>query len=146
MSDLKLNTATLPSIITELEQLAATGKSYRLSVKEWRNKRSLTSNALAHKWFSEISAYLISKGRKDCSPEWVKDAMKHTFLGYEQVHCVDVVSGERHQIEALRHTSGLDAGDMHLFMNLVYAWCVDIGLLLTIPEDSEYRKIQGEHG
>lgn len=63
-------------------------------LKPWREKRSLSQNALSHMWYSEISEYLISRGKTFATPAWVKDALKHTYLGYETKDLVDVVTGD----------------------------------------------------
>ena len=104
-------------------------------------KRSLSQNALAHKWFGELSAWLISKGKDFATPEWVKAAMKSTFLGYVEVVDTDVITGKKTTRSELRHTSSLDTGEMKLFMDMVYHWALDRGMMLTIPDNSEYRKL-----
>ena len=92
-------------------------------------------------WMAEISRWLISHGREFATHEWCKDAMKHTFLGYEDVFDTDVVTGISTRRQALRHTSKLDTGEMKLFMDLVYAWALDKGLPLTIPEGCQYDEL-----
>ena len=104
-------------------------------------KRSLSQNALAHKWFGELSAWLISKGKDFATPEWVKAAMKSTFLGYVEVVDTDVITGKKTSRQELRHTSSLDTGEMKLFMDMVYHWALDRGMMLTIPEGCEYHKL-----
>ena len=104
-------------------------------------KRSLSQNALAHKWFGELSAWLISKGKDFATPEWVKAAMKSTFLGYVEVVDTDVITGKKTSRQELRHTSSLDTGEMKLFMDMVYHWALDRGMMLTIPEGCEYQKL-----
>ena len=104
-------------------------------------KRSLSQNALAHKWFGELSAWLVSKGKDFATPEWVKAAMKSTFLGYAEVVDTDVITGKKTSRQELRHTSSLDTGEMKLFMDMVYHWALDRGMMLTIPENSEYKQL-----
>ena len=104
-------------------------------------KRSLSQNALAHKWFGELSAWLISKGKDFATPEWVKAAMKSTFLGYVEVVDTDVITGKKTSRQELRHTSSLDTGEMKLFMDMVYGWALDRGVMLTIPDNSEYKQL-----
>lgn len=116
----------------------------KLTISDNFRKRSLSQNALFHKWVNELSVYLIKGGRKDSSPEFCKDLLKHTFLGYEQIERVNAKTGERVTVSQLKHTSDCDKGEMTHFMNKCYVWCVDIGLLLTIPIDSEYAKLM-EH-
>ena len=104
-------------------------------------KRSLSQNALAHKWFGELSAWLVSKGKDFATPEWVKAAMKSTFLGYAEVVDTDVITGKKTSRQELRHTSSLDTGEMKLFMDMVYGWALDRGMMLTIPDGCEYQKL-----
>ena len=104
-------------------------------------KRSLSQNALAHKWFGELSAWLVSKGKDFATPEWVKEAMKSTFLGYVEVIDTDVITGKKTSRQELRHTSSLDTGEMKLFMDMVYHWALDRGMMLTIPDGCEYQKL-----
>lgn len=104
-------------------------------------KRSLSQNALSHKWFGELSAWLVSKGKDFATPEWVKAAMKSTFLGYAEVVDTDVITGKKTSRQELRHTSSLDTGEMKLFMDMVYHWALDRGVMLTIPDNSEYKQL-----
>lgn len=106
-------------------------------------KRSLSQNALSWVWYGEISKWLLSKGDQYsyATPQWVHDAMTHTFLGYEEVVMIDVVTKERTTTSRMKGTSGLDVGSFKLYLDLVYAWCLEKGLMLTIPEDCEYQKL-----
>ena len=110
-------------------------------------KRSIPQNATAHMWFGELSRWLISKGKDFATPEWVKAAMKSTFLGYAEVVDTDVITGKKTSRQELRHTSSLDTGEMKLFMDMVYHWALDRGMMLTIPDGCEYQKlIKQENG
>lgn len=109
-----------------------------------KKARSISANNLVHMWFGEISKWLVGGGRDFATPEWCKNAMKHTFLGYEDVFDTDVISGISTRRQELRHTSKLEVGEMKLFMDLVYQWCLEKGLMLTIPEDCEYDRLRKE--
>ena len=104
-------------------------------------RRSIPQNATAHMWFGELSRWLISKGKDFATPEWVKAAMKSTFLGYVEVVDTDVITGKKTSRQELRHTSSLDTGEMKLFMDMVYHWALDRGMMLTIPDGCEYQKL-----
>ena len=67
--------------------------------------------------------------------------MKSTFLGYVEVIDTDVITGKKTTRQELRHTSSLDTGEMKLFMDMVYGWALDRGVMLTIPDNSEYRQL-----
>lgn len=145
MKDFRLNFGSLGWFITELtKMLKDSNKTYRVQVKEWRESRSLSQNALFHKWTHELSGYLLKRGRKDCTPDFCKDLLKHTFLGYEEKLMTNVLTGEKVVTSTLKRTSGLDVGEMTDFMNRCYYWAADIGCFLTIPEHSEYKKLMDQ--
>lgn len=136
---IKLHRGNFAAIGQQLQSYIEDGQSFRLILKPWREKRSLSQNSLSHMWYAEISEYLIRRGKSFATPEWVKDALKHTYLGYETKERVDVVSGEITIVQSLRHTSDLDTGDMYIFLCKVEAWAMDIGCHLTIPQSCEYQ-------
>lgn len=124
------------------QQLAEMVKDGPVQVKlSGKKARSLSQNALSHMWYSEVSRWLIGKGKDFATPEWCKDALKNTFLGVEDVFHTDVVTGVSTRRQELRHTSKLDVGEMKLYLDLVYHWCLDRGLMLTIPEGCQYQEL-----
>lgn len=106
--------------------------------KVYRNKRSLSQNALFHVWCRELAEYYSSKGA-DITEEKMKDLMKYKYLG-----CADRVIGKTVIPDQLRETSALDRGEMMVFLDQVWSWAADNGVMLTIPADSEYMKLKGE--
>jgi len=139
---LRLHKTNFNAIGLQLQPLLESGECYRLIIKTWREKRSLSQNALSHLWYAELSAWLIKRGKPFASPEWVKDAMKHTYLGYEEREMVDVVTGTKTTISTLKHTADLDIGDMHFYLTQVEGWALNLGCRLTVPDDSEYMKLK----
>ncbi len=158
---IKLHRGNFTAIGRQIQPYLEEGKCFRMVLKPWREKRSLSQNALSHMWYSEISEYLISRGKTFATPDWVKDALKHTYLGYETKELVDVVTGEIHTylgyetkdlvdvvtgdittIQSLRHTSDLDTGEMYVFLCKVEAWAVNIGCHLTIPQSCEFQLLR----
>lgn len=106
--------------------------------KVYRNKRSLSQNALFHVWLRELAEHFTAKGY-EISEEEMKDLMKHRFLGVEDrvIHNT-VIPGQ------LRKSRGLDPGEMMAFLDQVWAWAADHGKTLEIPADSEYMKLRGD--
>ena len=102
--------------------------------------RSLSQNALQHVMYGEISKYLISKGRQDCNPEWVKMMLKNSFLGWRSETFTDVKTGEKVQRDQLVKTSSLDKGEALEYTQNIINWARDIGLEIKIPENSDYMK------
>lgn len=142
MDEYRISSGNKQLIFKKLSEAMQPDKSYRISLKLWKEKRSLNQNSLSHMWYGEISEYLIKSGRTDATPEWVKRNLKKTYLGCEQVEYTDFVTGEKVSTWEPRHTSSLDTGEMHFFLNQVERWCAQFGLALTIPADSEYQKLK----
>ena len=139
---IRLHKSNFNAIGQQLQPLLESGECYRLTLKPWRDKRSLSQNSLAHMWFGEISEYLIKSGRADATPEWVKRNLKRTYLGCVEVTYTDFVTGEQITTYEPRHTADLDTGEMHFFLTQIEHWCAQFGLSLTIPADSEYMKLK----
>ncbi|HAU5603708.1 TPA: hypothetical protein JD320_002904 [Citrobacter koseri] len=139
---IKLHRGNFAAIGQQIQPLLDAGQCFRLQVKPWREKRSLSQNSLFHMWMTEISEYLIKSGRTDATPEWVKRNLKKTYLGSEEVTYTDFVTGKKETTWEPRHTSSLDTGEMHIFMVKVEMWCAQFGLSLTIPSSCEYQQLR----
>ena len=114
---------------------------YRLSWGEFRETRSLTMNSFQHVIYKTISDFLISHGKAECTPEFVKRALKNKYLGWTQEEFVDIASGECTVHEVLRHTSTLDAGEAYHFTSELLSFADAIGCEIRIPAKSEYREM-----
>lgn len=139
---LRLHKSNFQAIGSQLMPFLESGECYRLIIKPWRDKRSLSQNALSHVWYEHISKYLVKSGRRDCTPEWVKRNLKKTYLGCVEVTYTDFITGEKTTTWEPKHTSDLDTGDMYYFMMRIEAWAAQFGLTLPNPEDGEYFKLQ----
>lgn len=138
----KLHQGNFKAIGDRIAPLLADGQAFRLTLKPWREKRSIPQNSLSHMWYAEISAYLIESGRTDATPAWVKKNLKKTYLGCVEVEYTDFITGEKTTSWEPRHTSDLDTGDMHHYLCQVEAWCAQFGLALTTPENSEFMQLR----
>lgn len=121
--------------------MAIPKEGWRITFTPWRESRSLSQNALQHVIYSDISTYLITKGRTDCTPDWVKEALKNKFLGWEPRVYTDIVTGEKKVREVLRETSKLDKGEACHYITQIIAWAESIGLEIKIPAACEYREM-----
>lgn len=109
---IKLHAGNFAAIGQHLQTYLNDGQCYRLQLKPWREKRSLSQNSLLHMWLGEISEYLIKSGRTDATPDWVKRNLKKTYLGCEEITYTDFITGTKETTWEPRHTSQLDAGEM----------------------------------
>ena len=68
---IKLHRGNFTAIGRQIQPYLEDGKCFRMVLKPWRERRSLSQNALSHMWYSEISEYLISRGKTFATPAWV---------------------------------------------------------------------------
>ena len=108
--------------------------------RKYTNPRSLSQNALLHKWFMEIAKHFEGKG-VDIDSDKAKSLMKLKFLGTEDIVVRNTVIPAQ-----LKSTSKLDKGEMMRFMDQVADWAADHGVILSMPSDSEYMRLKNEHG
>ena len=142
MKDFKLTFGNIGYFIQEVTKLLqSTNKTYRVTIKEWRENRSLSQNALQHVIYETVSKYLISKGRVEWTEEKVKQSLKSKFLGWEQTEFVDVVTGEITVKETLMETSKLDVGEAFHYTTQIIEWSESIGCEIKIPAKCEYREL-----
>ncbi|AUS02152.1 recombinase [Vibrio phage 2.095.A._10N.286.46.E10] len=104
-------------------------------------RRSLPQNDYQHVLYSEISKYLVAKGRNEWTPGFVKKNLKNKFLGWQTETFVDVKTGERREIWTLKSSSKLDKGEAMNYITQILDWAESIGCHIRIPEDSEYMKL-----
>lgn len=119
-------------------------KPLAVKIEPHKRKRSLDQNALYWMWLTELSKYLIEKGRQFATKEWCHDAMRHSFLGYEKKELVDVNTGEVQERLSIRSTTKLQSGEFTHYLVQIEVWALGIGCLLTVPEDSEYMRLKRE--
>ncbi len=136
MKDFKLNSGTLAALAAEVGRLVMTGKSYRVSVVEWRDSRSLSQNSLYWKWLAEIDKQnpLVVVNSKDCGAELWHEVFKKYYCPQR------VISNGKSNIEIVS-TKLLDKGEFHHYLNQIEQWAMSRGFKLTIPADSEYVKL-----
>ncbi len=114
-------------------------EGWRVTFAPWKEKRSLDQNAFQHVIYGELSTYLITKGRTDCTPDWVRNALKNKFLGWEPREFTDIVTGEKRGREVLRSTAALDKGEACHYITQIIEWASSIGYEVKIPAKCEYR-------
>ena len=97
-----------------------------------------------HVVFTEVSSYLISRGRTEWTPEFVKEQLKNKFLGWEEKEFIDVKTGEKTTKSVLVKTSTLDKGDAYQFTTEILDWAESIGCQIKIPANCEYMDLRRE--
>ncbi len=138
MKNFKLTANSIGLFIAELWKLDLT-RAYRVTVVQWREKRSLSQNAFQHVIYKEISDYLVSKGRTDWTEKKTKFEMKNNFLGWEITKCTNVHTGEITTKETLIETSGLDVGTSGDYTTKLLDFAQSINCTIKIPSQCDYR-------
>ena len=133
------------------------GKFYNMLKDEWDDfpaiielkpmgeNRSLSQNALSHVWYKAICNHINSKGygfvdvdtgeKIPFTSDDIKLEMKKQILGARRLEYKGKIT------EKVPSTSKLSKAEMVDYMNKLYQRCLDIGLILPIPDDSEYQKL-----
>ena len=136
MKDFKLTISSLGYFIQEVTKVltANQNKSYRVNIREWKEKRSLDQNSLYWKWMTEISNQAIINKEKFKPEIW------HEY--FKKYYCpktiINMPAGEPSVIVS---TTKLDTGKMHHYLNKIERWAQDRMFLLTIPESCEYKTL-----
>lgn len=123
-----------------LKRIEAWDYSAPLVVKlePYKDPRSLSQNALFHVWCAELSKAFIKKV-PTATKENMKMMMKQRFLGTYDIQVgKTVIEGQ------VKSSSKLTKGEMVHFMDNVYHWARDNGVLLKVPHDSEYARLQNQ--
>lgn len=130
----KVTLNTFISFCEEVNKLLADGKDLNVDVKEWRQKRSLSQNALYWKWLEEISKQAKVQGKVFDSETWHQYFLKY----YCPSKSIQMPAGENSLVKS---TKKLDKGEMHHYLFKIELWAQDKGIILTIPSYSEYSKL-----
>ena len=111
-----------------------------VKLEKYEDPRTISQNALSHKWYKEIAIAMTKKGIKVDygKPEEVwKMFLKKRFLGVSSY-----TLGTKVIPDQVKGTSKLTKGEMVHFLDNVYHWAKDNGVLLIVPEDSEYQRMK----
>lgn len=136
MKDFCLTQSSIGQFIQLVYDLMKEPKKYRVNIVEWRDKRSLSQNNMYWKWLGEIdkqSPLKCDSGSFKGSELWAEVFKKY--------YCPakTITNGET-ELE-VKSTTLLDVGEMTFYLNKIEQWCIDRGITLTIPQDSEYYKL-----
>ena len=134
MNDFKLNKSSLKWFISEITSKTGDGNSFRVSIKQWRDKRSLNQNSLYHKWLAEISKQAKVNNNSFNSDTW-HEYFKRYFCPKKTIQ---MPAGEPVTVAT---TTKLDKGEFTFYLMKIEAWAMEKGFYLTIPENCEYANL-----
>ena len=135
-NEFKLTLSNLGDVINQLTKiLQSSNKVFRVTVKEWKETRSLSQNALYWKWLAEIDKQAPLKcNAKISGPELWHEVFKKFYCPSK------TIANDKAGI-MIQSTKALDLGEFTFYLNKIENWCFDRGITLTTPQDSEYYKL-----
>jgi hypothetical protein len=127
---------TLSQFIDIVSKIALEGGRYRVTIKKWREKRSIDQNNLMWMWLAEIGK---------CVPvgeTYFSDKIWHEY--FKKYYCpVKIIALPVGQTSK-KSTTLLDVGEMHFYLNKIEQWAIDKMLVLPMPDDNEYSKLKDQ--
>ena len=137
MQEFKLTISSLGYLIQELTKLITSNQkiAYRVSIKQWRESRSLSQNSLYWAWLAEINkqAPLKIEGNTVKGSELWHEVFKKYYCPVK-----NITNSEKSL--PVQSTKVLDIGEMTFYLNKIENFCIDRGIRLTIPESCDYSK------
>ncbi|ATM78803.1 hypothetical protein CRN79_24545 [Serratia fonticola] len=134
MDDFCLHETTKAQLWPVLKDMLATGKRYRVSIVEWKEKRSLSQNSLMWKWNGEVASQLTRTGKGKFNQDDVHEHLKDLYCPPKPI----TILGETRYVKS---TKLLDTGEMTRYLEQIDMWAHQRGLRLTIPARCEYRQL-----
>ncbi|USD64228.1 hypothetical protein [Vibrio sp. SCSIO 43136] len=135
------NTEELTQIVSYIhDHFESSNKPIKTKLTQY-GRRSLSQNAFQHVIYEKISKFLISRGREEWTPAFVKENLKNKFLGWHEKQYIDVETGQKLVRSVLRKTSNLDRGEAFHFTTAILEWSESIGCRIEIPAECEYREL-----
>ena len=116
--------------------ISGNDKSFRLTIVEWREKRSLSQNSLYWKWLAEIDKQNPLKvvNSKFSGAELWHEVMK-------KFYCPESIITDGKSEMVIVSTKLLDTAQMHHYLTHIEHWAMNRGFKLTIPINSEYQEL-----
>lgn len=131
---IRLTSLNFTSVGKQISELLKIG-DMRITVKPWREKRSLSQNALLWMWNTDIANAINENSNSETklSDEDIHDYLKDMFCPAKPV---DVMGN----IVFIKSTKRLEIDEMTFYLRRIEVWCAERGIKIRIPPSSEYHK------
>ncbi|WP_338805088.1 hypothetical protein WDV76_08640 [Xenorhabdus griffiniae] len=143
--DFCLHKSNLNLLTNKLTELANTGKRWRIKTTEWRDLRTIPMNRTWRMWMNTTGDWLRARGVVIDIKNGVGEVVLSKPITDEETHEYFVghwlgrdENGEREK------TRDMDKGKMLYMMEKHEQWCIEKGIPIIIPNDSEYMKLKQE--
>ena len=123
----------LPELNRQLTEALKHNNALRVNVVGWREKRSLSQNALYWVWLDVISSELKPNDQQH------KDEVWHEY--FKQYFCpAKSITMPAGKDLVVKSTKLLDVGEMCHYMTQIHNWAAGHMFVLPVPENSEYKQ------
>ena len=141
--DICLHKSNLNSIFKVLSEIVTTGKRYRIKITEWRDLRTIPMNKTWRMWMETTGEWLRARGVVIDIKNGVGEIVLSKPITNEETHEYFVghwlgrnENGEREE------TSKMDKARMLYRMEKHEQWCIEKGIPIIIPRNSEYMSLK----
>ena len=129
---IKLHRGNFAAIGQQIQPLLDAGQCFRLQVKPWREKRSLSQNSLMWLWNGDVATAVNMHSSSKLTEEDLHEFLKDMFCPAKPVTVLGVT-------KMVKSTKLLDTEEMTFYLRRIEVWCIERGIKLRIPANSEYH-------
>lgn len=141
MKDFCLHSSTLKPFMGLASELTESGKRYRVSVVEWRDKRSNSQNSTWRGWMDETAKAMAGRGVTIDIKQRSKNIIGSRPINAQDCHELFVGLHGGYTDEGLRVKTSKSRKDaMTFIMDKHMHWCAERGIALTIPKRGEFAE------
>ncbi|HDN2618829.1 TPA: hypothetical protein ACTY1O_001284 [Enterobacter hormaechei] len=135
---IRLHKSNFSAIGQQIQPMLESGDCYRLIIKPWKDKRSLSQNALLWMWNGDVASAVNHHSASKLTEEDLHEFLKDMFCPAKPV----TVLGDTKMVKS---TKLLDTEEMTFYLLRIEVWCAERGIKLRIPANSEYHAKGHDH-
>lgn len=133
----KLVSSNEQALIEQLKIMLSLNSAVEVIARPWKDKRSISQNALYWKWLGEVSEQAVINDQVHKPDIW-HEYFKRYFC---PIKIIAMPAGEDLNV---RSTKKLDSGEMHYYLNQIEQWAMGHMYVLTTPDNCEYQKLKNQ--
>lgn len=129
---IRLHKSNFNAIGQQIQPMLESGDCYRLIIKPWKEKRSLSQNSLMWMWNGDVATAVNLHSSSKLTEEDLHEFLKDMFCPAKPVTVLGVT-------KMVKSTKLLDTEEMTFYLRRIEVWCAERGIKLRIPANSEYH-------
>ncbi|HDR2612399.1 TPA: recombination protein NinB [Enterobacter ludwigii] len=135
---IRLHKSNFNAIGQQIQPMLESGDCYRLIIKPWKEKRSLSQNSLMWMWNGDVATAVNLHSSSKLTEEDLHEFLKDMFCPAKPVTVLGVT-------KMVKSTKLLDTEEMTFYLRRIEVWCAERGIKLRIPANSEYHEKGHDH-